>query len=60
MLEEFVRLLTPYMEAIASSEMNENFCSEIIPTYNHLNNFICSENQHLSVVQVLKKQTSAR
>ena len=59
-LQEFVRILKPYMEAIASSEMDDNLCSEMIPKYSHLNEFISEENQRKQIVQVVKKQTQDR
>lgn len=59
-LNDYVRLLSPYMDAITTSEMDGNFCSEIIPKYSHLYAFISEQNQHKSIVQVLKKQTEER
>ena len=59
-LNEYVRLLSPYMEAISTAEMDNNFCSELIPKYSHLYDFISEQNQHKHIVQVLKKQTEQR
>ncbi|EGT33865.1 hypothetical protein CAEBREN_19799 [Caenorhabditis brenneri] len=60
LLEEYVFLMKPYIAAIAEAERDDNYCSEIVPQYASLMEFISGQNQKKAIVRFLKKETSDR
>ncbi|EGT60418.1 hypothetical protein CAEBREN_32165 [Caenorhabditis brenneri] len=52
--------MKPYIAAIAEAERDDNYCSEIVPQYASLMEFISGQNQKKAIVRFLKKETSDR
>ncbi|KAF1756611.1 hypothetical protein GCK72_013064 [Caenorhabditis remanei] len=59
-LEYFVELTSPFVDAVSEAEKDNNFCSEIIPQFANLLEFVSSHNQMKHIVRVITNETQKR
>lgn len=59
-LEKFVFITKPYLEAITTAEADSTFCSQILPQYAALYDFIISQNQRYEIVKQISSETLKR
>ncbi|PIC14821.1 hypothetical protein B9Z55_026998 [Caenorhabditis nigoni] len=59
-LNHFIEMTTPFLETIHNAESDATYCSEIVPQYASLYEFVSGQNQKTRLVKLLTSETLKR